>query len=48
MTHKHVIIYLNIIETQKIILAELTKSLRLTAEELRNINDERENLIAEN
>merc|ERR1712212_849395 len=32
----------------KTTISELTKSLRLTAEELRNINDEREKLIAEN
>merc|ERR1712168_1157455 len=32
----------------KTTISELTKSLRLTAEELRNINDEREKLIAQN
>ena len=31
-----------------IYILDLTKSLRMTAEELRNINDEREKLIAEN
>ena len=29
-------------------ISDLTKSLRMTAEELRNINDEREKLIGEN
>jgi len=32
----------------KNIISDLTKSLRMTAEELRNINDEREKLIGEN
>merc|ERR1711917_75832 len=36
------------IANAKNIISDLTKSLRMTAEELRNINDEREKLIAEN
>merc|ERR1711990_808560 len=36
------------IANAKNIISDLTKSLRTTAEELRNINDEREKLITEN